>query len=381
VARTTEPQEAEIRRALEKVGIPGGGTLISKGMVSGVAVMGGEVYFSIEIDPKDAATFEQVRLDAVEAVKTVEGVTGVHATLTAHRAGGGGAAPRPARPQPHAHQHAHEPGGNALAGIAKVSKLIAVASGKGGVGKSTVAVNLAVALKGRGLAVGLLDADVYGPSVPMLSGLSGEKPHTTGGGKMLVPLESHGLKLMSMGFLVDEATPMIWRGPMVQSALLQMMRDVDWGALDVLIIDMPPGTGDAALTLAQQAPLAGAVVVSTPQDIALIDARKGAAMFDKVHVPVLGIVENMSYFVCPKCGERAEIFGHGGAREEAEKRGVPFLGEVPLDAEIRERSDRGEPVAERGAQDPRAAAFAAIADAVIAGLSHDERAAPKLSIN
>ncbi|HXZ67899.1 MAG TPA: Mrp/NBP35 family ATP-binding protein, partial [Alphaproteobacteria bacterium] len=190
----------------------------------------------------------------------------------------------------------------------------------------------------------------------------------------------HGLKLMSMGFLVAEETPMIWRGPMVQSALIQMMRDVEWGELDVLVIDMPPGTGDAALTLAQQTPVSGAVVVSTPQDIALIDARKAAAMFEKVHVPILGIVENMSYFVCPHCGGRSDIFGHGGARDEALRRGVPFLGEVPLHAEIRAKSDDGEPVAGRGVNDPHAKAFATIADGVVQGLEAADRPKPKLSI-
>jgi ATP-binding protein involved in chromosome partitioning len=281
----------------------------------------------------------------------------------------------------HQHTHSHSaPGDNRLTGIEKVKKIVAVASGKGGVGKSTVAINLAVALKVKGLKVGLLDADIYGPSVPKLSGVK-DKPKTSADSKkMLIPLEAHGLKLMSMGFLVAEDTPMIWRGPMVQSALIQMMRDVEWGELDVLVIDMPPGTGDAALTLAQQTPVSGAVVVSTPQDIALIDARKAAAMFEKVHVPILGIVENMSYFVCPHCGQRSDIFGHGGARDEALRRGVPFLGEVPLDAEIRAKSDEGEPVAGRASDDPHARAFAAIADGVIRGLEAADRPKPKLSI-
>jgi len=384
-----EASEDEIKRALSAIKTPAGADLISGGHVPGVAVMDGEVYFAIEIDPKDAARFEKVRLDAVEAVKKIAGVKGVHATLTSHKAAPSGAGaprspqPMPARGRAQPHDHTHggtTPAGNVLTGIAKVSKLIAVASGKGGVGKSTVALNLAVALHDKSKQVGLLDADIYGPSIPRLAGIRDLKPKTKPDGtKMLIPLEAHGLKLMSMGFLVSEETPMIWRGPMVQSALLQMLRDVDWGELDVLVIDMPPGTGDAQLTLAQQAPLSGAVIVSTPQDIALIDARKAVAMFEKVHVPILGIVENMSYFLCPKCGGRTDVFGHGGARDEAAKRSVPFLGEVPLHAEIRERSDAGTPVAGRGGG-AHSAAFASIADLVLEGLSAPERAGPRLTV-
>jgi ATP-binding protein involved in chromosome partitioning len=226
--------------------------------------------------------------------------------------------------------------------IAGIKHMIAVASGKGGVGKSTTAVNLALAFQAIGLKAGILDADIYGPSQPRLLGLSG-RPQVVRG-NTLRPMEAYGLKAMSMGFLVDEGTPIIWRGPMVVSALTQMLRDVDWGELDTLVIDMPPGTGDVQLTMAQQVPLSGAIIVSTPQDLALIDARKGLNMFRKVDVPVLGIVENMSFFVCPKCGERSDIFGHGGARLEAEKLGIPFLGGVPLDMEIRLTSDDGRPI-------------------------------------
>ncbi len=232
-----------------------------------------------------------------------------------------------------------------MAPVPGVKSLIAVASGKGGVGKSTTATNLALGLQAQGLKVGILDADIYGPSQPRLLGLKGQPQVLQG--KTLKPMEGYGLKAMSMGFMVDEETPVIWRGPMVVGALNQMLRDVDWGEngdLDVLVIDMPPGTGDVQLTMAQQVPLSGAVIVSTPQDLALIDARKGLAMFRKVGVPVLGIIENMSYFVCPKCGEHADIFGHGGAQAEAERLGVPFLGAVPLDMEIRARSDLGEPI-------------------------------------
>jgi ATP-binding protein involved in chromosome partitioning len=248
--------------------------------------------------------------------------------------------------------------------IPGVKNVIAVGSGKGGVGKSTVAVNLALALHARGLKVAILDADVYGPSMPRLLGIKGKPRAADKEGKLLEPMQAFGLKVMSIGFLVAEDTPMIWRGPMVMSALMQMLRDVTWGEIDVMIVDMPPGTGDAQLTLAQQTPLSGAVIVSTPQDLALLDARKGLNMFTKVNVPVLGIVENMSYFICTKCGERHEIFGHGGARAEAMRLGVPFLGEVPLDIDVRVRSDMGEPIVAAHPQGPHAAIFSSIADAV-----------------
>lgn len=390
VERVTKIDEAAVARALANVAVPGGGDLISSGRVAGVALLDGEVYFAIDIAQEEAAAFEGVRAAAVKAVEAL-GVKSVHATLTAHRAKDAGAMPSPRgqrgaadRPGPsHAHRHAHdhgrEHGGSprTLAGIAHVKKIVAVASGKGGVGKSTVAINLAVALQRQGLDVGLLDADIYGPSVPRLAGVT-DKPETVAHEKRLKPLRAHGLALMSMGFLVPEESPMVWRGPMVQSALLQMLRDVEWGALDVLVIDMPPGTGDAHLTLAQQVPLSGAVIVSTPQDLALVDARKAIAMFEKVRVPILGLVENMSYFACPHCGGRSDIFGHGGAREEALRRGVPFLGEVPLRLAIRDLSDRGEPVA--AADTPDGAPFAAIATAVREQLETAERPAPRIVI-
>jgi ATP-binding protein involved in chromosome partitioning len=243
-----------------------------------------------------------------------------------------------------------------------VKSIIAVASGKGGVGKSTTSINLALGLAALGLKVGVLDADIYGPSMPRLLGIT-RKPEATAG-KFLKPLEGYGLKVMSMGFLVEEETPMIWRGPMVISALTQMLREVAWGELDILVVDMPPGTGDAQLTMAQQVPLAGTVIVSTPQDLALIDARKGLAMFRRVDVPVLGIVENMSTFICPHCGQRTDLFGHGGARQEAERLGVPFLGEIPLDIAIRETSDAGVPVIAAEPDGPPAIAFRQIAAAV-----------------
>ncbi|MGY6248623.1 Mrp/NBP35 family ATP-binding protein, partial [Bosea thiooxidans] len=263
-------------------------------------------------------------------------------------------------------------------GVPGVKQIIAVASGKGGVGKSTTAANLAVALATLGLKVGVLDSDIYGPSMPKIFGITG-KPQIVSG-RTLAPMEAYGLKVMSIGFLVDEETPMIWRGPMVISAITQMLREVAWGELDVLVVDMPPGTGDAQLTMAQQVPLAGAVIVSTPQDLALLDARRGVAMFRKVAVPILGLVENMSYFVCPECGHRSDIFAHGGARHEAERLGVPFLGEIPLAMPIRETSDGGRPIVASNPQSEHAKAYVALARQVQASLGGATRAAPRIVI-
>ena len=352
--------------------------IVSLGLVSEVVIHKGKVYFAISVDPARAKELEALREAAEKAVSAVPGVEGVAVTLTADRApnaprsgggNGGGAAPSQSFARRGAARDArHRPGG--LPGVANI---IAVASGKGGVGKSTTAVNLALGLKEHGLKVGLLDADIYGPSMPRLLGLKGQ-PQQVAGNK-LQPIEAYGLKVMSMGFLVDEETPMIWRGPMVMSALSQMLKDVAWGELDVLVVDMPPGTGDAQLTMAQQVPLAGAVIVSTPQDLARIDARKGLAMFRKVNVPVLGIVENMSTFICPHCGERSDIFGHGGARADAERLGVPFLGEVPLTLEIRETSDAGRPVVATAPKSPAATAYREIAARALAELGREKGAA------
>jgi ATP-binding protein involved in chromosome partitioning len=261
-----------------------------------------------------------------------------------------------------------------------VTSIIAVASGKGGVGKSTTAVNLALGLRDLGMKVGILDADIYGPSLPKLLAIR-EKPQTIGGTR-LKPIERYGLTVMSIGFLIEEETPMIWRGPMVMSALTQMLREVEWGTLDVMVVDMPPGTGDAQLTMAQQVPLKGAVIVSTPQDLALIDARRGIAMFKRVNVPVLGIVENMSMFICPNCGTRSDIFGHGGAHREAERLGVPFLGEVPLEMLIRETSDSGLPIVATQPDSASAAAYRAIAAKVRdqLGAAGPSKTAPKIVI-
>jgi len=368
--------------------------IVSLGLVSEVVIHKGKVYFAISIDPARARELEGLRQAAETVVKDLPGVEAVTVTLTADRApgstsaspvtgGNGGArpAPPPQAPQgpgvtaPGAARDArHRPGG-----VPGVKHIIAVASGKGGVGKSTTAVNLALALKDQGLKVGVLDADIYGPSMPRLLGIQGQ-PQQLAGNK-LDPMRTYGLKVMSMGFLVDEDAPMIWRGPMVMSALSQMLKDVAWGELDVLVVDMPPGTGDAQLTMAQQVPLAGAVIVSTPQDLALIDARKGLNMFKKVNVPVLGIVENMSTFLCPHCGERSDIFGHGGAREEAGMLGVPFLGEVPLTMDVRKTSDEGKPMVATAPDSEPAKAYREIAAKAWAELERHksaDRPAPKI---
>jgi ATP-binding protein involved in chromosome partitioning len=363
--------------------------------LSEIVASDGKVFFSITVDAAQVRTWEHVRASAERAVRSIPGVQSAMVALTGERTGGGGAAsappPRPAaapgaaRPaqaaaaRPHGHgPQGHGPQPAGPAGIPGVGAIIAVASGKGGVGKSTVAINLALALHDLGLKVGVLDADIYGPSLPKLLAIK-ERPQTAGGTR-LKPIVRHGMPVMSIGFLVEEETPMIWRGPMVMSALTQMLREVDWGNLDVLVVDMPPGTGDAQLTMAQQVPLKGAVIVSTPQDLALIDARRGIAMFRRVNVPVLGIVENMSTFICPHCGTRSDIFGHGGARHEAERLGVPFLGEVPLALEIREKSDAGLPVVASAPDGAHAQAFRTIAARVREGLQVESRPAPKIVI-
>lgn len=374
--------KTEVLSALRRVKGPDlTGNIVDLGLISEIVIRNDHVYFSITVPAARARELEQLRLAAEKVVSEINGVAGVTAVLTAETSGGTRPAPAPMpapRPEHSRVQAARARGamgdgagprlaatavgGRALA-IPGVKHVIAVASGKGGVGKSTVAANLALGLKDIGLKVGIVDADIYGPSQPRLLGLTG-KPQVLHG-KVIKPLEGWGLKVMSMGFLVDEGTPVVWRGPMVTSALSQMLRETDWaggnGDLDVLLIDMPPGTGDVQLTISQSVPLSGAVIVSTPQDLALIDARKGIAMFKRVEVPILGIVENMSYFLCPKCGERSDIFGHGGAREEAAKLAVPFLGEVPLHMEIRESSDGGKPVTVAAPNSAYAAIFRELA--------------------
>ena len=384
---TETPSKERVLEALKRVKGPDlSSDIVSQGLVSEIVINKGKVYFAISVDPGRAGELEALRQAAESVVKALPGVDGVVVTLTADRAsgatrgGGNGkgqaAAPQgPAFAQPGAAREArHRPGG-----VPGVANIIAVASGKGGVGKSTTAVNFALALKERGLRVGILDADIYGPSMPKLLSIR-EKPQMLGGTR-LKPISRYGLTVMSIGFLIEEETPMIWRGPMVMSALSQMLKDVAWGELDVLVVDMPPGTGDAQLTMAQQVPLAGAVIVSTPQDLALIDARKGLNMFRKVNVPVLGIVENMSTFICPHCGEASNIFGHGGAKSEATRLGVPFLGEVPLTLEIRETSDAGRPVVASDPTSPAARAYREIAERAFAELGRNQgraRAAPRI---
>ncbi len=363
----TGPSEATIIEALRGVKGPDGrGDIVALGMVNGVMAKDGNIGFAIEIDPRRATELEPLRAEAERIVQAVPGVLSVTAVLTAHHGAPGAAAPRSAPPDHdhahHGHSHGAEPRPQARAGkalVPGVRHIVAVASGKGGVGKSTTAVNLALAAHANGLRVGLLDADIYGPSQPRMMGISG-KPSSPDG-KRLLPMENHGVRCMSIGFMVAEDTPIIWRGPMVMSALNQLLRDVEWGELDLLVCDLPPGTGDAQLTMAQQVPLAGAVIVSTPQDIALTDARKGLNMFRKVEVPVLGIVENMSYFLCPHCGERSEIFSHGGAKREAERLGVEFLGALPLDMAIRETSDSGRPIVVADPASPHSETYRAIA--------------------
>jgi len=396
------PSQDQILQALKTVNDPDRGVdIVTLGMVTGLVVKDGHVGFSIEVDPKRGPQMEPLRKAAEKAVDALPGILSVTAVLTAH-SGSRGAAPQQAQ-HSHGHNHSHAGhnhaghshgpaqgaaqgqgagGGTAKALVPGVRSIVAVASGKGGVGKSTTATNLALGLAAMGKRVGMLDADIYGPSQPRMMGISG-KPMSKDG-KRLEPLMNFGVKCMSMGFLVPEDTPMIWRGPMVMGALEQMLRDVAWGELDILVVDMPPGTGDAQLTMSQRVPLAGAVIVSTPQDIALLDARKGLNMFRKVDVPVLGIVENMSYHVCSNCGHREEIFGHGGAKREAEKLGVEFLGEVPLHIAIRETSDSGSPIVVSQPDGEHAKAYRAIAAKIWAkvekGLAAGATAGPRIVI-
>lgn len=363
--------EQEILDALAKVTEPETGKdIVSAGMIQGLQTKDGHVAFAIEVDPTRGAELEPMRKLAEKVVYDLKGVISATVVLTAERAA---EAPPPPGPG------VGEPGGpvpkmgtpELLPGV---TSIVAVASGKGGVGKTTTTVNLGVALARQGASVGILDADVYGPNIPIMLGADGA-PMTMAG--KIAPIEAHGIKLMSLGFMLEEGAPVIWRGPMIGGAIGQLLNDVDWGELDYLLIDMPPGTGDASLSLAQLVPVAGALIVSTPQAVALQDVLRSISMWEKLGVPVLGLVENMSYFVNPADGSRLEIFGHGGAREAAEKVGIEFLGEISLDQAIRIGGDSGTPVA-TDESNPQAAAYAEIAGRMAAAISikNEERAEP-----
>ena len=368
--------EQQVVEALSEIKVPDTGkSVLELGLIQGLQVKEGHVGFSLEVDPSQGEAMEPVRKSCEDIVYDLPGVLSVTAVLTAHSNEASA---------PEAQQTAPQGGGGASdMEIPGVKSVIAVASGKGGVGKSPVSVNLALGLAATGLKVGLMDADVYGPSLPRMMGIGGT-PHSPDG-KYMMPLSNYGVEVISMGFLVPEDTPMIWRGPMVMSALEQLMRDVKWGDLDVLVCDLPPGTGDAQLTMAQRVPLTGAVVVSTPQDVALADARKGIAMFDKVNVPTLGIIENMSYFVCPHCGDRTDIFGHGGAKDEATRQNIDFLGEIPIDPYLRETSDTGTPLTAKEPDHAISKAFIEIAKKVAVKIeeanANSAAAAPKIVIS
>jgi len=374
------PSPDQVRTVLADVNFPGlDRDIVSFGFVEAVEVDGGRVRIRLNIPSGDKGSVEQMARDAHAAVSAIEGVDEVLLDVSAPQAASMHHAGRPSGEMPVAGQHAApQPpasvpvggGGRPEAVIARdpipgVKHVVAVASGKGGVGKSTVAVNLAIALSQRGYGVGIMDADIYGPSMPTMLGIHDEPEIAdVDGARKIIPLEKHGLKLMSLGLLQPEDAPVIWRGPLVMRAVTQFLRDVDWRGCDVLVIDLPPGTGDAQLTLTQSAPLDGAIIVTTPQDVALIDARKGLHMFEEVDVPVLGIVENMSVYTCPECGHEAHIFRSGGGKRTASELGVPLLGDVPIDPAVAESGDAGTPALIAYPDSAVTQAFQKIADAV-----------------
>lgn len=341
-------QEKDVIRAIRKVKEPDSGKdLISLGRIKELQLQNGRVSFNVLVDPEHPLS-ETVLKELKTELEALPEVDEVGIQLQEKPGAAAGPAKKPSPKQP----------------IPGVKHVLAVASGKGGVGKSTVAVNLALAIAAEGHRTGLLDADIYGPSVPTMMGIEGEQPQVTTE-KRIRPLRAHGISLMSLGFLVDQETPMVWRGPMVHSAVTQFIREVDWGELDWLVVDLPPGTGDAHLTLTQAVPLDGAVIVTTPQDIALIDAKKGLKMFDKVGASVAGIVENMGTFVCPDCGSEHPIFSEGGGRRTAERFGVPYLGTIPLHPDITPSGDRGEPIVVARPGSPIAERFVEIARRIL----------------
>lgn len=341
--------DGQVFEALKTVKFPGlSRDIVSFGFVRDLKVdEAGNVSFLLHFQTENPMLGQQLAKDAENAVRAISGVGEVRITVDV-------------KPKAPAGSFGPGAGGGAMRSLDQVRFKIAVASGKGGVGKSTVSTNLSLALARLGQRVGLLDADIYGPSQQMMLGIEG-RPQVDERDEKIIPMERHGIKTMSLGLITDPDTPVIWRGPMVMKALEQFLGDVKWGVLDYMIIDLPPGTGDAQLTLTQRVPLDGAVIVTTPQDVALIDARKGLAMFRKVNVPVLGIVENMSYFICRHCGQREEIFGHGGGKRTAEMLGVPFLGEVPIDPKVVIGGDTGEPIVASDPGSPAAKAFVELA--------------------
>lgn len=349
----------QVRAALSTLALPNGKDLVSADMVRALTVEGGTVRFVIEApSPEVAAQMEPLRKAAEGVVAALAGVTSVSAVLTAH-----GPAAKPSTPPPSLKIGGHPKPQAGPTKPAGVQRILAIGSGKGGVGKSTVSSNLAVALARAGRKVGLLDADIYGPSQPRMMGVN--KRPASPDGKTIIPLHAHGVTLMSIGFMLDPDKAVVWRGPMLMGALQQMLGQVEWGELDVLLVDLPPGTGDVQLTLCQKSEVSGAIVVSTPQDVALLDARKALDMFKTLNTPVLGLIENMSQFTCPTCGTTHDIFGQGGVKAEAEKLGLPLLGALPIDLDTRLAGDGGTPIA--AGDSPMAQAYARIAEGLIKG--------------